>query len=80
MYAHEVIAISIIMQTRKQSKPKTIKFRSDLGLNQINLTLKKEQLVIIPLIKRFSSEKIKLQHKALENERIKSDMYISEHE
>ena len=79
MYAHEVIAISIIMQTRL-SKPKTIKFRSDLGLDQINLTLKKEQLVIIPLIKGFSAEKIKLQHKALENERIKTDMYFSEHE
>ena len=79
MYAHEVIAISIIMQTRL-SKPKTIKFRSDLGLNQINLTLKKEQLEIISLIKRFSAEKVKLQHKALENEKIKTDMYFSEHE
>ena len=37
---HEIIAISIIMQTRL-SRPETIKFRSDLGFNQINLILKK---------------------------------------
>ena len=41
MYIHEDIAIAIIVQSRL-SKPKTIKFRSDLGFNQINLILKKE--------------------------------------
>ena len=41
MYVHEVIAIPIIMQNRL-SKPETIKFRSDLRFNQINLILKKE--------------------------------------
>ena len=40
MYVSEVIAVPIIMQTRL-SKPETIKFRSDLGFNQINLILKK---------------------------------------
>ena len=35
------IAIPIIMQNRL-SKPETIKFRSDLRFNQINLILKKE--------------------------------------
>ena len=40
MYVNEVIAIPIIMQTRL-SKPETIKFRHDLGFNQINLILKK---------------------------------------
>ena len=40
MYVHEVIAIPIIMQNRL-SKPEKIKFRSDLGFNQINLILKK---------------------------------------
>ena len=64
MYVNEDILIPIIMQTRL-SDPKTIKFRSDLGLNQINLILKKEQSVVIPLLKAFSAEKIKLQHKAL---------------
>ena len=40
MNVSEYIVITIIMQTRL-SKPKAIKFRSDLGLNQINLILKK---------------------------------------
>ena len=52
------------MQTRL-SKLETIKFRSDLGFNQINLILKKEQSVVIPLLKAFSVEKIELQHKDL---------------
>ena len=38
------------MQTRL-SKPEIIKFRSDLGFNQINLILRKEQSVVIPLLK-----------------------------
>ena len=59
MYVHKVIAIPIIMQTRL-SKPETIKFRSDLRFIQINLILKKEQSVIILLLKTFSAEKIKL--------------------
>ena len=40
VYVSEYIVIPIIMQTRL-SKPKAIKFRSDLGFNQINLILKK---------------------------------------
>ena len=64
------------MQSRL-SDPKTIKFRSDLGFNQINLTLKKEQSVVMPLLKAFPAEKIKLQHKALKNERLRADMYFS---
>ena len=67
------------MQTRL-SKLETVKFRSDLGFHQINLILKKEQSVIIPLLKIFSAGKIKLQQKALENESLKTDMYFSEHE
>ena len=78
MYVHEDIAITLIMQSRL-SDPKTIKFRADLGFNQINLILKKEQSVVIPLLKAFSAEKIKLQHKALKNERVRTDMYFSEH-
>ena len=56
MYVHEDIAISIIMQSRL-SNLKIIKFRSDLGFNQINLILKKEQSVVIPLLKVFSAKK-----------------------
>ena len=40
MYVHEDILIPIIMQSRL-SDSKTIKFRNDLGFNQINLILKK---------------------------------------
>ena len=56
MYVSEVIAIRIIIQARL-SQPETIKFRSDLGFNQIKLVLKKEQSVVIPLLKTFSAEK-----------------------
>ena len=64
MYVYEDISITIIMQS-KLSDSKTIKFRTDLGFNQINLILKKEQSVVIPLLTAFSAEKIKLQHKTL---------------
>ena len=72
MYISEVIAIPIIMQTR-WSQPKTKK--SDLGFNKLIW----EQSVVIPLLKTFSAEKIKLRHKILENERIRTDMYFSVH-
>ena len=78
MYVHEDILIPIIMQSRL-SDSKTIKFRSDLGFNQINLILKKEQSAVIPLLKAFSAEEIKLQHKALKNERVRTDIYFSKH-
>ena len=78
MYVHEKIAIAIIMKTRL-SDLTTLKFKADLGFNQINLILKKEQSVVIPLLKTFSEEKIKLQHKILKDERVRTDMYISDH-
>ena len=78
MYVHEEILIPIIMQSRL-SYPETIKFWSDLGFNQINLILRKEQSIVKPLLKAFSAEKIKLQHKILQNERIRTDMYFPEH-
>ena len=56
IYVSEVIAIPIIMQTRL-SKPETIKFRSNLGFNEISLILKKEQSVVLLLLKTFSTEK-----------------------
>ena len=43
IYVSEDILIPIIMQPRL-SDSKTVKYRADLGLNQINLILKKEQL------------------------------------
>ena len=78
MYVHENIAITIIMQSRL-SDSKIIKFRTDLGFNQINLILKKEESVVIPLLTAFPAEKIKLQHKAIKNERVRTDMYFSDH-
>ena len=78
MYVFEDILIPVIMGSRL-SDLKTIKFRSDLGFNQNNLILKKEQWVVIPLLKVFCAEKIKLQHKALKNERVRTDMYFFEH-
>ena len=77
MYVHEDVLISGIMQSR-WSDPKLIKFRADLGFNQINLILKKEQSVVILLLKAFSAEKMTLQHKALKNERLRTTMYFSE--
>ena len=70
MYVYEDIAIGIIMQSRL-SDLKTIKFRADLRFNQINLIVKKEQSVAIPLLKAFSAEKIELQHKILKKERVR---------
>ena len=56
MYVYKDISIPIIMQTRL-SDLETIKFRSDLWFNQINLILKKEQSVVIPLLKAFAAKK-----------------------
>ena len=78
MYVSEDILIPIIMQSRL-SDLKPIKFRPDLVFNQINLILKKEQSVVISPLKAFSTEKIKLQHKALKNERVRTEMYFSEY-
>ena len=78
MYVSENILITIIMQSRL-SDPKIVKFRADLWFTQINLILKKEQSVVIPLLKTFSAEKIELQHKAWKNEKLRTDMYFSEH-
>ena len=78
MYVSEDILIPIIMQSRL-SDLKPIKFRTDLVFNQINLILKKQQSVVISPLKAFSTEKIKLQHKALKNERVRTEMYFSEY-
>ena len=43
------------------------------------MILKKEQSVVIPLLKAFSAEEIELQNKALKNKKVRTDMYFSEH-
>ena len=55
MYVHEGIAIRIIMQSRL-SNLKMIKFRADLGSYQISLILKKEQSVVILLLKALQKK------------------------
>ena len=77
MYVNGDIATTIIMQSRL-SDSKTVKVRPDLGFTQISLILKKEQSVVIPLLTAFSAEKIKLQHKTLINEILRTDTYFSE--
>ena len=77
MCVHEDIAITIIIQSRL-SDQKTIKLRADLGFNQINLILKKEQSVLIPLLKAFSAEKNKTAEQSLKKRKSKN-LYVSEH-
>ena len=78
MYVSEDILVTIIMQS-KLSSLKTIEFRADLGFNQINLILKKEQSVVIPPLKAFFAEKNKATAQSLKNRRLRTDMYFSEH-
>ena len=75
MYIHEDILIPIIMQSRL-SDSKTIKFRSDLGFNQINLILKKEQSVIESIRDTFKGEDIRIQYTVLG---YRIDLYFYEH-
>ena len=75
MYVHEDILIPIIMQSRL-SDSKTIKFRTDLGFNQINLILKKEQSVIESIRDTFKVEDIRIQYTVLG---YRIDLYFYEH-
>ena len=59
--------------------PETVKFRADLGFSQINLIPKKGTISSNTTIKNIFFTKIKLQHKALEKKRVRTDMYFSEH-
>ena len=56
MYVSEDLLIPIIMQSRL-SDPKTTKFRSDLGFNQINLILKKRIISCNTTIKNIFCRK-----------------------
>ena len=58
MYVHKDILISRIMQSRL-SDPKLIKFRPDLGLNQITLILKKRTVSSNSTIKTIFCRKNK---------------------
>ena len=78
MYVSKVIVMPIIMQTRL-SKPETIKFRSDLGFNQIDLILKKRTIIINTAIKRIFCRKNRASTQSLKNERVWTDIYFFEH-
>ena len=75
MYIHEDIAITIIMQSRL-SDPETIKFRSDLGFNQMNLILKKEQKVLKSIKDAFEGKDMQTQYTILG---CKIDLYFHKH-
>ena len=75
MYVHEDIAITIILQSRL-SDSETIKFRSDLGFNQINLILKKEQTVLKSIKDAFEGEDMQTQYIAIG---CKIDSYFHKH-
>ena len=61
MYVREDIEIRIIMWSRLPDS-KTIKFRTDLGLNQISLILKKEQSVLESIKDAFKGEDMQTQY------------------
>ena len=75
MYVHEDIAITIIMQSRL-SDLEIIKFRSDLGFNQINLILKKEQTVLKSIKDAFEGEDMQTQYIVIG---YKIDSYFHKH-
>ena len=75
MHVHEDIAITIIMQSRL-SDPETIKFRSDLEFNQINLILKKEQTVLKSTKDAFEGEDMETQYTTIG---YRIDLYFHKH-
>ena len=64
MYAHECIIIPTTMHCRVAT-PKSIEFRSKLGLNQYDITLTKEQSVIKPVMDAFEGENMQTQYSVL---------------
>ena len=71
MYVHEDNLIPIIMQSRL-SDPKTVKFRSDLGFNQINLILKKKIISSNTIIKSIFCRKNKAVAQSFKKRKIKN--------
>ena len=63
------------MQSRL-SYPETVKFRSDLGFNQINLILKKEQTVLKSIKDAFEGEDMQTQYTVIG---YKIDLYFHEY-
>ena len=64
MYVHKDIVITIIVQSQL-SDLETFTIRSDLGFNQINLILKKEQTVLKSIKDAFEGEDMQTQYSVL---------------
>ena len=62
MYAHECVIIPVIMHCRS---PTTIEFRSKLGFNQYDITLKKESSVLKSIMDTFEGENMQTQYSVL---------------
>ena len=71
IYVHEDILISGIMQSR-WSHPKLIKFRADLGFNQINLILKKRAISSNSTIKSIFCRKNEASAQSFKKRKIKN--------
>ena len=64
MYFHEDIIMPVIMHSRIPT-PKSIKFRSKLGLNQYDIILTKEQSILKSVMDAFEVENIQTRYSAL---------------
>ena len=64
MYAHEGIITPIIIGC-KAATPKSIEFRSNLGLDQKKILLTKEQSVLISIMDPFEEENMQTQYSVL---------------
>ena len=72
IYIREDLNLLTVMDCRT---PTTIEFKSKLGFKQLDIIMRKEQSVLIRIMKIFGSEKISLQHSVLD---YKIDLYFSE--
>ena len=75
MYAHKCIIIPVIMHCRV-STPKTVEFRSKLGFNKNDITLPKEQSLLIPLMNAFEGENMQTEYSVLG---YKIDLYFHDY-
>ena len=75
MYAHECIIMPMIMHCTV-STPKSIEFKSNLGLSQYVIALNKEQSVIKSIMETFEGENMQTQYSVLD---YRSDLYFHEY-
>ena len=73
VYPHENVVTPIIMGN---ISPKGIEFRSRLGFNQYDITLKKESSVLKSIMDAFEGENMQTQYSVLS---CKTDLYFHDH-